>query len=121
MSLSCSCEYDYDGEGWGWNTIKEIKMPVGVRKRCCSCKTLIQICSPALEFNRFRDAITDVECKIYGDNYIDLAPWYLCEICSDLYWSLDELGYCVELGDNMHELVAEYAQLQSSLKQENIT
>lgn len=28
-----------------------------------------------------------------------------------LYYSLEDLGYCIMLGDNMRALVAEYAEL----------
>ena len=34
----------------------------------------------------------------------------MCETCSDLYFSLLELGFCINLGDDMSELVKDYAE-----------
>jgi type II secretory ATPase GspE/PulE/Tfp pilus assembly ATPase PilB-like protein len=66
------------------------------------------------EHTRSRDSKTDIEYEIYGEgpDAIPLASMYLCETCSDLYFSLRELGFeCVTPDENMRELVAEYAEL----------
>ena len=54
---------------------------------------------------------TDIELSIYGeDGEIPLAPFYFCEICADLYFSLFELGFeCLGPGEDMREMVKEYA------------
>jgi len=62
------------------------------------------------EHIRRRFARDEIECDIYGeDGEIKLASDWMCEECSDLYFSLTELKYCVLPRDNMRELVAEYA------------
>lgn len=108
MSLSCAC--DYDGEGWSYlgpdgYTVFDLKR----RKRCCSCRQLIEHNAIAVRFERLRSPVTDIEEKICGTD-VYLADWWMCERCGDLYFSLEELGYCVAIGDqSMLELVAEYA------------
>jgi hypothetical protein len=64
-------------------------------------------------FKRTRNARSDVEIAIYGEgDTITLAPKYLCERCSDLYFSLHELGFkCVDPNENMLDLVKQYAEM----------
>lgn len=38
-----------------------------------------------------------------------LASHWLCEICADLFFNLDALGFCPGPEDDMRELVKEYA------------
>lgn len=41
-----------------------------------------------------------------------MAPWFMCEECGDLFWSLNELGFCIYLGrDSMRDLAREYAEM----------
>ena len=65
------------------------------------------------EHTRSRNARSDVELEIYGEGpEVPLATWYLCETCSDLWFSLRELGYeCISPSESMREMVAEYAAL----------
>jgi len=110
MSLSCEC--DFNGEGWFWTDAKETTLISKRRKRCCSCNTLIELNAITVEFNRARFPATEVEEKIYGDDgEITLASRYMCETCGDLFWSLEALGFCIYLGDDMRKLVKEYADL----------
>ncbi len=112
MTLSCSCDYEVDYDGFFWETPHDTIMSFGRRKRCCSCKGLIAVYSTGLIFPRHRSARDDIEDRIYGEDPVEMAPWFMCEPCGDLFWSLDQFGYCITLGDNMHVLVAEYAEQQ---------
>lgn len=110
MSLSCSCEWD--GENWAYiepddfTTLKTSK-----RKRCSSCKELIPKESLVLKFERIRYAKTEVEEKIYGDDTeIGLAPFYMCEDCGDQYFNLSALGFCINIEENMFDLLKEYRE-----------
>lgn len=115
MSLSCSCDYDgyYD-----WYCIApddyEI-LSTKRRRRCSSCKTLIDIGAICTNWPRSREARDDVEIAIYGEGDIEsiwLADYWMCETCSDLYFSLDELGFkCISPSENMRALVKEYAEV----------
>lgn len=117
MGLSCECDYDYDGDGWYWRSPRpDLKQHTGRRKRCCSCGDLIQITDLITRFQRLRAPLDLIEERIHGDE-VYLAPWVMCERCSDLFWSLTELGYCIQLGDDMRELVGEYADMAAEARQ----
>ena len=115
MSLSCSCDFDTDDfDGWWWEDHSNFKpVKIGRRKRCCSCKELINIGTENLEFYRYRHAKDDVELNIHGDNPIPLASYFMCEECSGLYLALSELGYgCLDIGEPMKDYVAEYNEMR---------
>ncbi|NCA90583.1 MAG: hypothetical protein EOM92_17295 [Gammaproteobacteria bacterium] len=63
-----------------------------------------------------------MEFKIYGEEtHIYLASWVHCETCADLWYSLRELGYeCVAPGENVRELVQEYAAMQRELRRMDV-
>ncbi len=109
MSLSCSCG-DWDGEGWVYDIPSEfIKLDTSKRKRCSSCKDLIDIGSDVLRFRRFRYARDEIELDIHGDDgEIDLAPWFICESCGEIYLSLDDLGFCLDPSDDMRVNLKDY-------------
>mgnify|MGYP000533641920 CR=1 FL=1 len=110
MSLSCQC-HDYDGEGWSyWKPTEESTLQTKKARRCCSCNDLIKPGSPVVPFPRFRRPNSDIEERIHGDE-VYLANWFMCEKCGDMYWSLDELGFCITLGEEMRELTREYAEV----------
>ena len=109
MGLSCSC--DDGGDVWYYPPDDYTKMPpYPHRRRCFSCKDVIQWTAICTAFSVCRAPSSDIEEVIYGDEVV-AAPRFLCERCSDLYFSLDELGFCVNLGDDMRELVREYAEI----------
>jgi len=114
MPLSCSCG-EWDGEGVGWNFPDDFVQFMGTkthkRKRCCSCKAMIQLGSPCLEFERFRPPLSDIEEKIYGEESVPLASWFMCEPCGEIFLNLDALKYCVDLNESMPELLSEYHEL----------
>jgi hypothetical protein len=112
MPLTCECYYD-GSEGFDWyferpedySTLKTKR-----RKRCCSCKNLIDTGTVCLEFTRYRHPGYDsIEERIYGEGAeVPLASWFVCEKCADIYFSLEELGFCIDLGESMQSLLEEY-------------
>jgi len=106
MPLSCECYEDHE---YYFNTPKDYTtLRTKKRKRCDSCKELINLNSICVEFECWRTTRSDIEERIYGDEYY-LAPIYLCEECGDIYFSLSELGFCVVFGDHtMKDLLDEY-------------
>ena len=68
--------------------------------------------SLCLEFDRWRNPVSDVEERIYGDGgEIQLACWYMCEWCGEMYLNLGALGYCHYLGDSIRGDMEEYWDL----------
>lgn len=108
--LSCSC-YDGDDSEWMWTDSKEVVLKTKRGRRCCSCNKMIKPGDVAVRFLRSRDSNTDIEERIHGDE-VPLASWFMCEECGDLFWALDELGFCISLGDaSMKSLVREYNEI----------
>ena len=106
--LSCSCDFgDYDE----WYDIPQdfSTFNLARRKRCWSCKELIDKKSQCVKFNKYRRTKSYIEERIYGDEK-QLADWYLCECCGEKYLNLQALGYCILLGSDLQELLAEYWQ-----------
>jgi hypothetical protein len=114
MSLSCECG-EWDDADWYYDNTSDYKpLDTKRRRRCCSCKSMINIGALCVESMRFRNPGYDtIEEKIFGeDGQIWLASHYLCETCADLYFSLEALGYCVSPGEDQRELVKEYADMK---------
>jgi predicted RNA-binding Zn-ribbon protein involved in translation (DUF1610 family) len=117
MPLTCGCDYSDDGDyAWYWRSPDDFSTLSGPRrKRCTSCHQLINIGATVIAFERFRLAKTDIEERIYGESgEIALASQYLCEHCGDLFFSLSELGYCVNPYESMRELLGEYVALKNT-------
>ncbi|CAK0780928.1 hypothetical protein CCP4SC76_7640012 [Gammaproteobacteria bacterium] len=113
VSLTCSCD-ELDGVGWCYEPeeyYSELKTKRG--RPCCSCGKPIKVGDTVVRFGRERGVRSDLEERIHGD-MVPLAPYFMCEVCGDLYYSLDDLGFCVNPRDNMRELVREYAELAST-------
>lgn len=107
--LSCECDLGY--ANWYYTPSDDFKtLDTTRRKRCCSCKKLINIGSLSFKLHRHRDPNSDIEECIYGDS-VPLAPWYLCEWCGEMYFTLNELGYCYWAGDDIREYLKEYWEL----------
>lgn len=84
------------------------------RRQCCSCGEWINVGSTVVAFPRFKVPEHDIELAIYGEtdeNGPKRATEYLCERCGDLFFSLEELGFCVSYAQDMRELVKEYAEV----------
>lgn len=112
MSLSCSCP-DFDGDGWWYETPEEYA-PLATKRarKCCSCKSRIEVGDLSMKFIRFCNPCDDsVSYRIHGYE-MQLASWFMCEGCADQYLNLTELGFCITLGaDNMMDLIREYAAM----------
>ena len=109
MSLSCECG-DWDGDEWWWHADDYSTLDTKRRRRCISCKDMIAVGSIVAKFLRGRIPRNDIEERIHGEEEVPIAPWFMCERCADIYFSLAELGYCVSLHDDMRDLVKEYAE-----------
>jgi len=110
MGLTCNC--DFDPKGW-WYEIRSKDfetLKTKKRKRCASCKNLIDVDSDCIKFQRFRSPYTDIEERICGD-VIQRADRYLCESCGEIYLNLNDLGYCYFLGDDLRENLRDYWEL----------
>ena len=113
MPLSCEC--DVDDPEWWYDSGKEVA-PLATKRarKCCSCSARIAVGEDCKAFRRWRvPALESIEERIYGeDGEVSIATWYLCDRCAGLYESLESLGFCGMLGDNMIEACREYAQMQ---------
>lgn len=114
MPLSCKCSDDPE---W-WYSGPEDFEPLATKRprKCCSCSKPIAVGETCGRFIRWREPRHDVEERIYGSdcgNGVPLAPTFMCEECAGLWMALDELGYCITLGEeSMRELVKERAALE---------
>ena len=113
--LNCSCA-DWEGDAWCYIPPYDFtNLNTSKRKRCCSCKKMVDKNATCLKFERFRPATSDIEERIHGGD-VDLAPWYMCEWCGEMYLNLDALGYCHMLGDSMVETMHEYWKMTGFYK-----
>lgn len=109
MTLSCYCDSDMDWWHYGCDDYSTLVAKRG--RRCVSCKRWIKPGATVARFERARISASDIEWRIYGDE-VPMPPLFMCEGCADLYFSLDELGFCISLGGkSMRELVKEYADV----------
>jgi hypothetical protein len=112
--LACRADGDYfDDPSWWYMPPEEVE-PLDRKRwrKCCSCKGLIRPGDDCAEFFRWRSAKPDsIEERIYGDE-VPMTTWFLCDRCYGLYESLDSLGYCNLLGQNLIDLCKEYAEMQ---------
>lgn len=126
MSLSCNCDtggYDPDIHAFAFMYYSYSTLETAIRKRCCSCKSLIDIGAPVGVIERARQPKENsIEWRILGmpeEPCIQLANWYECEECSDIRSSLEALGYCIPVGSNLREDLDEYQQRVKYLKKIN--
>lgn len=111
MTLSCSC--DHDDPAWWYDGGREVA-PLATKRmrRCCSCKERIAVGDDAKEFVRWRTPEWgSIAERIHGDEE-PLPTWYLCDRCAGLYESLDDLGFCDLLGQDLRATAREYAEMQ---------
>ena len=112
MSLSCDCNY-FD-PAWFYEPQDVAPLSTKRSRKCCSCGERISVGDDAMAFIRYRHPEPgSVAERIYGE-YGDepLSTWYLCDRCAGLYESLDGLGFCNLLEQDMRELCKEYAEMQ---------
>ena len=119
MPLSCNCDTDWYPDPGDWyfecpsdyTTLREHAPKKKVRVRCLSCNCLIGFDDVVIAFPRTKIPGNDVEVAIYGDDgEIPIATKYHCETCADLYFSLEELGFCCQPGVDQRDLVKEYVK-----------
>ena len=112
MSLSCSCDFDYYEPGQIYCEVGDDfeLLQTSKRKRCQSCKELINIGDFSVRFSIFRTPEHDIEINIYGeDGGVPMAPRYLCEKCGEIYHNLHSIGFtCIWVGEDMRELLKDY-------------
>jgi hypothetical protein len=112
--LACDCDYG-DDVAWWHEGGSEVK-PLDTKRmrRCRSCKERIAVGDDCMAFPRWRTPNYDsIEERIFGEGgEVWLATWYLCDRCAGLYESLDGLGFCNLLGQDLRAVCREYAQMQ---------
>lgn len=110
MGLTCHCGGDYE---WYYFGPKDYcRYDRKRRKRCYSCRSLISTGDVCTEFQCFRNPRNDIEERIHGDE-VPMASDFMCERCSDLYFSFEELGFCITLGDDMRDLLRDYRSMRA--------
>ena len=112
MPLSCYCDDDGD---WFHEPPDDFSTLDTKRcRKCASCRGRIPVGALVLEMRCWRYPNYDsIKEKNYGEGSEVPMPYrYLCERCGDLYLSLTELGFCINLGEDMRELVRDYAAMQ---------
>lgn len=104
------CYYENDNSDYYfYHNDKFSKLETKKRKRCCSCNNLINIGDTIISFERARKSLTDIEERIYGDE-VSLANHYMCEKCFEIYLNLMDIGYNIDIDQNMNEYLKEYFQ-----------
>lgn len=114
MSLSCYC--DNDGEWWHFAPDDFSTLDTKRSRKCCSCGERIAVGDVCGKFDRGRVPNSIVEERIYGTEEVPQSPWFMCERCTGLYFSLSDLGFCLNLGEDMRALVREYAAMKEPTK-----
>jgi hypothetical protein len=110
--LSCTCWEDEDAQWFFFDPNDFSKLDTAKRKRCCSCKKLIDIGSDVLKFTRERPTKDEVEDDIYGEGeLVPIAPYYMCETCGEIYLNLSALGYCLDITESMQDYLIEYQEM----------
>ncbi len=109
--LSCICpEADEPGSWWYFTPDDFTRLDTKRRRRCSSCKELIDIGAECLKFRRERSAYDDLEEEIKGSE-IDMPPLWMCEKCGEIFLNLEDVGYCLNPMDDMRDALAEYHEL----------
>lgn len=117
MGLTCSCDYEADpGETIYYAPDDYTTLKTKRSRKCESCHKKIAVGSICAEVPRVKIPDHDLERRIYGDDgEIPRAPAYLCEQCTDILFSLEDLGYCPQPWENQRELLADYHDLHAPM------
>lgn len=123
MGLSCDCgdfnEGDYDR--WWYAPADYTEMPARKRRaKCLSCKKPIDTGAIVGEFERLRQP-TGFEYETLGwEEGVHLASSWMCEECTDIFFSLTELGFCMDIDSgSMQSYLREYHRDYAPLKLEH--
>jgi hypothetical protein len=110
MPLSCSCDFDAEpGQKVTYGGSDFEPLETKKRKRCKSCKELIDIGSFCVRFDVYKIPEYEVEINIYGeDGEMPMADIYFCETCGEIYHNLESVGFCVLPWDDMREMLRDY-------------
>jgi len=118
MGLTCENE-NYEEHAWFYRQPTDFTVLSTKRGRnCCSCLRFITVRQPVLAFTCKRPSRSEFEFKFYGykEEAVPMATRYMCEKCGDLALNLNELGYCTPPGEDMRQLVKEYAEMQKPVE-----
>lgn len=111
MPLTCGCNDDLEPGYLVCSDVSDFEpLRASKRKRCRSCKELINIGDFAVRFSIWKVPESEIEINIYGeDREVPQAPRYLCEKCGEIYYNLESVGFeCIWPDENMRELLKEY-------------
>lgn len=111
--LTCECG---EGDYAYWYDDHRPVGPLNTKRsrRCRSCGERIAVGEDCKPFYRWRYPNEgSVEERIYGEGgEVPMTTWYFCDRCAGLYESLDGLGFCGLLGQDMRKVAREYAGMQ---------
>ena len=112
MDLSCECDFDKDdSDSWYYFPKDFSKLKTTRRKRCLSCKKLIDINSTVVSFDILRHPNSEIEERCKGEE-IEMASKYMCERCGEIYLTLLELGYCIDIFEySMENYLKDYQKM----------
>lgn len=98
--LQCSCNYDPEPGDVMWECVGEVRPLERERAtRCADCGDRIAPGDGALKVLRWKVPGSDIERRIYGEDYDHgppRAPHYLCDQCGALFLGLERVtdGCC---------------------------
>ena len=97
--LTCECDFDDDYETY-WYPPKDFSKATK-KEKCVSCNKKIEAGDDCLQFDIYGyDEEADEEIEINQD--------FMCQECGEIFLNLNALEYCINLEDNMHDLIKEY-------------
>lgn len=110
MPLICGCYDDEPGMLRSYCHGDFEPLQTSRRKRCQSCKELIDIGAFSVRFGIIKVPEYEIEINMYGeDGEVPMADRYLCEECGEIYLNLLSVGFkCIFPSENMRELLKEY-------------
>lgn len=102
MPLTCECSDDYEFMYMPPDDYGTLQKPA----TCSSCRRAMSLGETVAVFSTMW--YDDNGEEEYGDDMV------MCEECSDLFFSLEELGFCVGPEENMKHLLKEYVELRAA-------
>jgi hypothetical protein len=109
MALSCECNFDDDCD-WYWESPEYYSEYRKLRAtKCCACKKRIKYGDLITVIYRTRPSTEWEEWNLNFEE-VYIANHYACEKCSDMYFSLEDLGFCADPYMPWSEAVKEYRE-----------